>query len=64
MVRFFRSIPAFLVLAAAPSFAQEDLHAIGQIEAVFDDETLSQTTVSYLTEGKREGTASLMTVSG
>lgn len=61
---FCRSIPAFLVLAAAPAFAQEDLQTIGQIEAVFDGETLSQTTVSYLEEGEREGTASLLTVSG
>ncbi len=64
MARYFRSIPAFLAMAAAPVFAQEDLQTIGQIEAVFDGETLSQTTVSYLAEGKREGTASLMTVSG
>ncbi|MEX0969673.1 MAG: hypothetical protein WD046_04405 [Paracoccaceae bacterium] len=63
MARLFYVILAFLTLAA-PVFAQEDLQTIGQIEAAFDGETLSQTTVSYLAEGKREGTASLMTTSG
>lgn len=63
MARHLHFIPAFLILAA-PVFAQEDLQTIGQIEAEFDGKTLSQTTVSYLAEGKREGTASLMIVSG
>ncbi len=63
MVRLLSAIPAFLMLTA-PVFAQEDLQTIGQIEAVFDGETLSQSTASFLAEGKREGTASLITVSG
>jgi hypothetical protein len=64
MARNFLPLTAVLVLAAAPVFAQQDLQTIGQIEAEFDGETLSQTTVSYLDEVKREGTASLTTSSG
>lgn len=63
MARHLHLIPAFLLLAA-PVFAQQDLQTIGKIEAEFDGETLSQTTVSYLANGKREGTASLTTVGG
>lgn len=63
MARYLHLIPSFLMLAA-PVLAQEDLRTIGQIEAEFDGETLSKTTVSYLADGKREGTATLMTVSG
>lgn len=59
--------PLFLVagiwLLAAPALA-EDFQTIGQIEAVFDGETLSQTTMSYLDEGRRLATASLTNVMG
>lgn len=60
----FHPLTAILILAAAPVFAQQDLQTIGQIEAEFDGVTLSQTTVSYLDEGKREGTATLTTTRG
>lgn len=63
MARYLHLVPAFVMLAV-PVLAQEDLRTLGQIEADFDGETLSKTTVSYLADGKREGTATLMTVSG
>lgn len=50
-----------LWLLAAPVSAQ-DMQTIGLIEAVFADETLSQTTVSYLDDGQRRATASLANV--
>jgi hypothetical protein len=53
---------AFLLLAS-PVLA-EDFQTIGLIEAEFDGETLSQTTMSYLDEGRRLATASLTTVMG
>jgi len=64
MARNFHLLTVILGLAATPVFAQQDLQKIGQIEAEFDGETLSQTTVSYQDQGKREGTASLMSLSG
>jgi hypothetical protein len=56
------SIPALLILAL-PALA-EDFQTIGLIEAEFDGETLSQTTMSYLDDGRRLATASLNTQSG
>ena len=63
MNRLPQLIVAFLGLTS-PALAQQDLQTIGRIEAEFDGEVLSQTTVSYLEEGTKIGTASLMTVSG
>lgn len=59
--------PMFLVpaiwLLTTPVVA-EDFQTIGMIEAEFDGETLSQTTMSYLDGGRRLATASLTTVMG
>lgn len=52
-----------ILLMASPLSAQ-DFQTIGMIEAEFDGETLSQTTMSYLDDGKRLATASLSTVMG
>jgi hypothetical protein len=55
-------ISALLLLAW--SAQAEDFQTIGLIEAEFDGATLSQTTMSYLDEGKRLATASLNSRSG
>ena len=62
MTRLLHSIPALLMLTV-PTLAK-DFRTIGLIEAEFDGETLSQTTLSYLDGGQRLATASLNTRSG
>lgn len=62
MTRSILLVPAVLLLAS-PVFA-EDFQTIGLIEAEFDGKTLSQTTMSYLDDGRRLATASLSTVMG
>jgi hypothetical protein len=57
-------LTAFCIALSTAAFAQQDLTTIGQIEAEFDGETLSQTTVSYVDEGERLGTASLTRFGG
>lgn len=63
MGRFLYRVAVMLCLTS-PVFAQQDLQTIGQIEAEFDGDVLSQTTVSYLEGATKVGTASLTTVSG
>lgn len=62
MTRPLLLVPAILCLGS-PLLA-EDFQTIGLIEAEFDGETLSQTTMSYLDEERRLATASLTTFMG
>ena len=62
MIRSILTIPA-VWLWALPVMA-DDFQKIGSIEAVFDGETLSQTTMSYLDEGRRLATATLTQTMG
>lgn len=57
-------LTAFCIVLASAAHAQQDLTTIGQIEAEFDGETLSQTTVSYVDGGERLGTASVTRLGG
>ncbi len=62
MTRPLLLLPAVL-LFVSPVLA-EDFQAIGVIEAEFSGEVLSQSTMSYLDQGRRLATASLTTVMG
>lgn len=58
------ALAAFCIALPAAAVAQQNLTTIGQIEAEFDGETLTQTTVSYVDGGERLGTASITRVGG
>lgn len=57
MTRFFITLSAFGFLALAAQ--ADDLQTIGLIEADFEGEALSQSTMSFVDEGQRLATASL-----
>lgn len=62
MTRALLLVPTVLLLTS-PVLA-EDFQTIGLIEAEFDGQTISQTTMSYLDNGRRLATASLTSAMG